>query len=102
MSISKGNRVRLCCFLLGIVAAAAISSSAAQAQDESSFHELETKDIFGNFTVGSSPGIEGETAFETENAADFGKRAGRYAAGISELELEYTPTQYMQIEFGPT
>ena len=100
--ISKKNRARPFCFLLCVAAAVAASFGAAQAQDESSFHELETKYIFGNFTVGSSPGIEGETAFETENEADFGKRFGRYAAGISELEFEYTPTQFMQIEFGPT
>ena len=37
-------------------------SAGAQAQDYAAFHELETKYIFGNFTVGSSTGIEGERA----------------------------------------
>jgi hypothetical protein len=32
----------------------------ARAQDADAFHELETKYIFGSFTVGSSTGIEGE------------------------------------------
>jgi len=74
----------------------------AQAQDNSSFHELETKYIFGNFTVGSSTGIEGEKAFEPETQANFGKRGGSYTAGSTALEFEYTPNQYVQIEFGPT
>jgi hypothetical protein len=92
------------CLIIGLVNAAVMLSSAiaARAQDESAFHELETKYIFGDFTIGSSTGIEGERAFEPETEADFGKRFGRYAAGTTELELEYTPTQYMQIELGPT
>lgn len=65
------------------------------------FHELETKYIFGSFTVGSSTGIEGEKAFEPESKANFGKRDGTYATGQTALELEYTPTQYVQLEFGP-
>ena len=76
-------------------------SGAAQAQDAYAFHELETKYIFGSFTVGSSTGIEGEKAFEPESKANFGKRDGTYAAGQTALELEYTPTQYVQLEFGP-
>jgi hypothetical protein len=91
---------------LGAVSAAVIlvlpSAPVAQAQDYSTFHEIETKYIFGNFTVGSSTGIEGEKAFEPETRADFGKRGGRYAVGATELELEYTPTQFMQVTFGPT
>jgi len=74
----------------------------AQDQDYAAFHELETKYIFGNFTVGSSTGIEGERAFEPDTTADFGKRGGRYGASQTELEYEYTPSQYVQIEFGPT
>jgi hypothetical protein len=75
---------------------------AASAQDESAFHELETKYIFGSITIGSSTGIEGERAFEPDTQADFGKRGGRYGVSQTELELEYTPTQYLQIELGPT
>ena len=54
------------------------------------------------FTIGSSTGIEGERAVEPETVAGFGKRGGTYAAGQTALELEYTPTQYFQIELGPT
>jgi hypothetical protein len=75
---------------------------AARAQDNNAFHEIETKYIFGNFTIGSSTGIEGEKAFEPETEMDFGKRAGRYSALETELEIEYTPNQYIQLEFGPT
>jgi hypothetical protein len=87
-----------------LASAACIASGAvaARAQDASSFHELETKYIFGNFTVGSATGIEGEKAFEMDSRAAFGKRAGRYAVTETELEFEYTPTQFMQIEAGPT
>jgi hypothetical protein len=77
-------------------------ASRANAQDGNGFHEIETKYIFGNFTVGSSTGIEGEKAFEPESQAAFGKRSGYYGVGATALEFEYVPTQFMQIEFGPT
>ena len=77
-------------------------AAGAQAEDYTAFHEIETKYIFGNFTVGSSTGIEGERAFEPDTTADFGKRSGHYRASETELEYEYTPSQYVQIEFGPT
>ena len=77
-------------------------AAGAQAEDDATFHELETKYIFGNFTVGSSTGIEGERALEPDTTADFGKRSGHYGASQTELEYEYTPSQYVQIEFGPT
>lgn len=74
----------------------------ARAQDNGGFYELETKYIFGNFTIGSSTGIEGEKAFEPETEADFGKRGGNYGVAETELEYEYTLNQFMQIELGPT
>jgi hypothetical protein len=89
-------------FFFWIAAAAFLALPiAAQAQDNQQFHEIETKYIFGTFTVGSSTGIEGEKAFEPETQANFGKRRGRYAATATTLEYEYTPTQYMQVIFGP-
>ena len=89
--------------LLAVAAAAILTTtSAARAQNESAFHELETKYIFGSFTFGSSTGLEGEKAIEPDTQANFGKRSGRYAAGETELELEYTPNQYVEIELGPT
>jgi len=75
-----------------------VSTFVAQAQDAGAFHEVETKYIFGNFTVGSSTGIEGEKAFEPETEANFGKGGGHYAVSQTTLEYEYTPTQYI----GPT
>jgi len=77
-------------------------SGVAGAQDADAFHEVETKYIFGNFTVGSSTGIEGEKAFEPETQANFGKGGGHYGVSQTTLEYEFTPTQYMQIVLGPT
>jgi len=91
--------------LLGCGCAAALvmaNANSADAQDAGAFHEIETKYIFGNFTVGSAIGIEGEKAIEPDTQANFGKRGGRYAVTQTELEFEYTPTQFMQIELGPT
>jgi hypothetical protein len=101
LSSRNGLRPR---HLIAVLAANAMLSFAAgaQAEDDATFHELETKYIFGNFTVGSSTGIEGERAFEPDTTADFGKRSGHYGASQTELEYEYTPSQYVQIEFGPT
>jgi hypothetical protein len=87
--------------LLGAMTLFVASPVAAEAADDSAFHEIETKYIFGNFTIGSATGIEGEKAFEPETKADFGKRFGRYAVGQTALEFEYTPTQFMQVELGP-
>jgi hypothetical protein len=91
-------------FATGVTATAAVLACqvSVQAQDYGAFHEIETKYIFGNFTVGSSTGIEGEKAFEPETQANFGKRAGRYATGETAFEFEFTPTQYMQVAFGPS
>jgi hypothetical protein len=86
---------------IGATAVICCGAADVKAQD-SAFHELETKYIFGSFTIGSSIDAEGEKAFEPETRADFGKRSGRYAATETELEYEFTPTQYLQIELGPT
>src|ERR1700758_5832775 len=89
---------KLLAFFAALTATVSVSTFAAQAQDAGAFHEVETKYIFGNFTVGSSTGIEGEKAFEPETKADFGKGGGgRYAVSQTTLEYEFTPTQYMQI-----
>jgi hypothetical protein len=93
---------RLFAFSVAVATAASASPFAAQAQDTGGFHEVETKYIFGNFTVGSSTGIEGEKAFEPETKADFGKGGGHYGVSQTALEYEFTPTQYMQIILGPT
>src|SRR5256885_2872420 len=73
----------------------------ARAQDRAplQFHEIETKYIFG-FTEGSGIGIEGEKEFSVESVVGIGKRDGRYVASQTKLEYEFTPTQFMQFEFG--
>ena len=85
--------------------------SAAQAEDDAApsaksrnggFPELDSKYLFGNFTRGASVGDEGERAIEPDTVANFGKRSGHYAATLTELELEYSPTRFLQLELGPT
>lgn len=73
----------------------------AQAQDAPAvWRDVETKYVFG-FTEGSGIGLEGEKEFSPETVMRFGKRDGRYQAGETKLEYEFTPNQYVQFEFGP-
>jgi len=71
----------------------------ARAEDASSWRELETKYIFG-FTTGSGIGLEGEREFTVDTIGRFGKRDGHYAATETKYEFEFTPSQFIQIEFG--
>lgn len=75
-----------------------VSSTTFAGADE--FYEIETKYIFG-FTEGSGVGLEGEREFSPETIMRFGKRGGRYTASETKLEYEFTPNQWVQIEFGP-
>jgi hypothetical protein len=70
-----------------------------RAQDANSWLEIETKYIFG-FTTGSGIGIEGEKEFTIDSVGRFGKRDGRFAASETKFEYEFTPSQFIQIEFG--
>src|ERR1700736_773335 len=72
---------------------------AARAEDASSWKDIETKYIFG-FTTGSGIGLEGEKEFTVDSIGRFGKRDGYYAATETKYEFEFTPTQFIQIEFG--
>ena len=83
--------------LLGIGGAAV---AYAQERASTPFHEIETKYIFG-FTEGSGIGLEGEKEIAIDTIGRFGKRDGRYAATETRFEFEYTPNQYIQLEFGP-
>src|SRR5258708_18549713 len=74
-------------------------SGAARADDASSWRDIETKYIFG-FTSGSGIGLEGEKEFTVDSIGRFGKRDGHYAATETKYELEFTSTQFIQIEFG--
>jgi hypothetical protein len=70
-----------------------------RADDANSWIEMETKYIFG-FTTGSGIGIEGEKEFTVDSVSRFGKRDGKYAASETKFEYEFTPSQFVQIEFG--
>jgi hypothetical protein len=76
-----------------------LCSGAARADEADTWHEIETKYIFG-FTTGSGIGIEGEKEFTTDTIGRFGKRGGRYDATETKYEYEFTPSQFIQIEFG--
>jgi hypothetical protein len=84
---------------IGVAAMWFVSAAAARADDASSWRELETKYLFG-FTTGSGIGLEGEKEFTLESIARFGKRDGRYQASETKIEFEFTPSQFVQIEFG--
>ena len=71
----------------------------ARADDAANWREIETKYIFG-FTTGSGIGIEGEKEFTVDTIGRFGKRDGRYSATETKYEYEFTPSQFVQIEFG--
>jgi hypothetical protein len=74
-------------------------NAVARAEDASAWHDIETKYIFG-FTIGSGIGLEGEKEFTVDSIARFGKRDGHYAASETKYEFEFTPNQFIQIEFG--
>ena len=97
MRIQSGRR---CAIALGAFACLSLwQGSAARAEDASSWRELETKYIFG-FTTGSGIGLEGEKEFTVDTVGRFGKRDGHYAATETKYEFEFTPSQFVQIEFG--
>jgi hypothetical protein len=85
--------------VLCAIACLFLGSGAARADDASSWRDIETKYIFG-FTTGSGIGLEGEKEFTVDSIGRFGKRDGRYAATETKYEFEFTPTQFIQIEFG--
>ena len=90
------------CHTIALCATACLSflgCGAARAEDASSWRELETKYIFG-FTTGSGIGLEGEKEFTVDTIGRFGKRDGHYAATETKYEFEFTPSQFIQIEFG--
>ena len=82
-----------------LAAAFAAGLGASPALAQSTFREIETKYLFG-FTSGSDIGSEGEREVALDTTGRFQKRGGSYQAFKSKLEFEYTPTQFMQLEFG--
>jgi hypothetical protein len=90
----RGHSIGLCAIALLVCC-----SGAAGAEDASAWRDIETKYIFG-FTTGSGIGLEGEKEFTVDTIARFGKRDGHYAASETKYEFEFTPTQFIQVEFG--
>ena len=89
-------------FAFGFCAAAGIALGGGVAraeEDPNSWREIETKYIFG-FTLGSGIGIEGEKEVTVDSIGRFGKRDGYYSATETKYEFEFTPSQFIQIEFG--
>jgi hypothetical protein len=83
-----------------VLGLAALWCGNARADDASMWREIETKYIFG-FTEGSGIGIEGEKEISLDTTARLGKRGTGYWGSETKLEFEYTPNQYIQLEFGP-
>lgn len=96
---TKLGRMRRTWILLLMTCICFAGSRFAQAQDVSNWRDIETKYIFG-FTSGSGIGLEGEKEFTVETIGRFGKRDGRYQASETKYEFEFTPSQFIQIEFG--
>jgi hypothetical protein len=63
------------------------------------FRQVETQYLFG-FTTGADIGAEGEKEIDWTTDAALRKRAGRFQAYSSKVELEYVPTQFLQIALG--
>lgn len=84
----------------GLLSLCGTAPAYAQVPAPDRFYEIETKYIFG-FTEGSGIGLEGEKEISIDTVGRFGKRDGRYAATETKFEFEYTPNQYIQLEFGP-
>lgn len=96
---TKGALARTALACGALLANVMVLSRAAQAEDLTAWRDIETKYIFG-FTTGSGIGLEGEKEFTIDSISRFGKRDGSYRASETKYEFEFTPTQFIQIEFG--
>jgi hypothetical protein len=95
--------MRACLISLSSIVLGSLLCGAAQAQPQvaaDDWLQIETKYVFG-FTGGSGIGLEGEKEVSLDTEARLGKSGGRYWASESKLEFEFTPSQYVQFEFGP-
>ena len=94
-------KIRPRCQVFALCAAAGFGFGygTARADDATTWRDIETKYIFG-FTTGSGIGLEGEKEFTIDTIGAFGKRDGRYRASETKYEFEFTPSQFIQIEFG--
>jgi len=96
---ARHSSALMCAFIALLCFGGFARADDATTWDASSWREIETKYIFG-FTTGSGIGIEGEKEFTTDTIGRFGKRDGRYSATETKYEFEFTPSQFVQIEFG--
>lgn len=97
MSTLAGTSVRAVIAALLIIG----SHRVLHAQDTAPvLRDIETKYIFG-FTQGSGIGLEGEKEFSLDTVARIGKKDGRYYASETRAGFELTPSQFVQVEFGP-
>jgi hypothetical protein len=99
MRVARQSERRRAIALCAAACVSLLGCGAARADDASSWREIETKYIFG-FTTGSGIGLEGEKEFTIDTIGRFGKRDGSYNATETKYEFEFTPTQFIQIEFG--
>lgn len=71
--------------------------------DDATAQNLDSEHMFG-FTVGSDIGSAGDLEAEAESDSAAGKRAGRYVAALTSLQLKYTWLENVRIaphvEFG--
>ena len=95
-----GTRYSILAAAAGLFGALLSAPSRADTPAPPKFFEIETKYIFG-FTEGSGIGLEGEKEVSWNTTTSIGKRSGRYFATEFKPEFEFTPNQFMQIEFGP-
>jgi hypothetical protein len=99
--VSKVGAALSAALLLNVLSGAVLAQEPEKdGAQGNAFREIETKYIFG-FTEGSGVGLEGEKEFSVETEARLGKSGGRYFGSESKLEFEFTPNQYIQLEFGP-
>lgn len=96
-------KVGLLAFAVFAAAAPALAQNAGSAAPAAGstpiFRQVETKYLFG-FTTGADIGAEGEKEVEWTTDAALRKRSGRFQAYSSKVELEYVPTQFLQIALG--
>jgi len=83
--------------LVALICALALQSGAAwaQAKDE----EIDTDHLFA-FAQGTDVGAVGTREVESGTSGRFGKRRGKYAAYVQELELGYVPVENLHLFAG--
>jgi hypothetical protein len=99
-SVTPRIRARnvLTCLLVAL-AGPVTSALAGEAKEEVGRERVDTEFIFG-FTAGADTGEVGEKELEHTTLAQWGKRAGRYAAVTDQLRYETSPVTDFRFEVG--